>query len=439
MDACLNVLVIGSGGREHALVWAIANSPSVDRVFAAPGNPGTALMGGAVANVSINAGRSDFGEIARFCRESDIGLVVVGPENPMADGISDFLRKAGIGVFGPGKEGAKLEYSKGFGMEFMRRHGIPHPEYAAFSDCEAATAHVASTPGPWVIKADGLALGKGVTITSDRDEALEAVRAYMNEGMHGAAGRRVVFQEFLTGREVTAMALTDGDAMIALPLARDHKRVSDGDRGPMTGGMGAFSPVDLSCEAEGTERRIREEILERTLAGLKADGTDYRGVLYAGLMLTESGPKVLEYNARFGDPETQCVLPRLAGDFAQALLACATGRLRRYLEGSEPSCSRLSVREEACATVVLASGGYPGSYRKGVPIRGLDVIAEDYRDVVVFHAGTRFDGSDLVTSGGRVLGVTALAPSLQEALSSAYSAASSVKFEGAFYRKDIGK
>ncbi len=280
-------------------------------------------------------------------------------------------------------------------------------------------------------------MGKGVTIARDREEALLTVREYMSKGAHGQAGRRIVFQEFLEGKEVTAMALTDGDYLIPLPLARDHKRVGEGDTGPMTGGMGAFSPVEPVGQESGLEDRIREEVLERALAGLRAEGIDYRGLLYAGLMITKSGPKVLEFNVRFGDPETQCVLPRLGGDFAGALLACAEGRLRSYVDSFSDG-RPLTVKKEACATVVMASGGYPGAYRKGLPISGLDASVGD-GDVIVFHAGTKTENGALVTSGGRVLGVTALAASLEEALRLAYGKVSSIRFEGAFYRRDIGK
>ncbi|HHY75410.1 MAG TPA: phosphoribosylamine--glycine ligase [Firmicutes bacterium] len=446
----MNVLVTGSGGREHALAWRIARSPSVRRVFVAPGNPGTASTENA-ENVALDIAPSGFEDIARFSREKEVELVVVGPENHLADGLADYLRAAGINVFGPGKAGTMLEASKSFGMEFARRHGIPHPSSETFDDRREAEDYVKNTPGPWVIKTDGLALGKGVTIATGREAALETVRKVMDEGALGEAGRRVVFQEFLEGQEVTAMCITDGEYMVPLPLARDHKRVGEGDTGPMTGGMGAFSPVDLRRYGEGLEEAIRKEVLERAVEGLRADGIDYRGVLYAGLMLTRGGPKVLEFNVRFGDPETQCVLPRLEGDFARVLLACAKRELREYMTGDavRPE-DRLRVKVEACATVVMASAGYPGSYKKGVPIHGLALSggaqapshpagASGREDVIVFHAGTKIEGGTLVTSGGRVLSVTALAPSLDEALRLAYDKVSSIEFEGAFYRRDIGR
>lgn len=438
----MNVLVIGSGGREHALTWAIAKSPSVSRVFVAPGNPGTEGISDSVRNVPLDLSTKGHEEVARFCHQNAVDLVVVGPENPLADGIADHLREAGVNVFGPGRDGAMLEASKGFAKEFMRRHGIPHPGFRTFDTPDTAVEYVLSTQGPWVIKADGLALGKGVSITGDREQAVSTIKEFMNGGIHGEAGRRLVIEEFLTGREISAMALTDGSVILPLPLAKDHKRVFEGDRGPMTGGMGAVSPVDLGEEAAIIEECIREEILERTCAGLKKDGVDFRGVIYAGLMLTGDGPKVLEYNVRFGDPETQCILPRLEGDFAQVLLACALGKLGTLTSPASGSYAALRARPEACATVVMASGGYPGSYRKGIPITGLDTGAGQTTcpsSTLVFHAGTKRENGLLVTSGGRVLSVTALAPSLDEALRLAYGKVESIKFEHSFVRRDIGK
>ena len=415
----MNILVIGSGGREHALTWALSRGASVGKVYVAPGNPGTRGVG---ENIRIDP--MDFRSLAAFAKERDVRLVVVGPENPLAAGIADHLRAEGIAVFGPGMEGAKLESSKSAAKEFMARHRIPHPEFHAFDDPEDATAYVKSHPGPWVLKADGLALGKGVTILTDWEEALKTIRDYMVSKVHGEAGSRVVIEEYLTGREVSAMALCDGRTILPLPLAKDHKRAFEGDAGPMTGGMGAYSPVPFVDEE--TARVIREQILERTLNGLKADGVDYRGVIYAGLMLTESGPKVLEYNVRFGDPETQCVLPRLKGDFAETLLACAEGRL--------DSGAALSVKDETCVTVVLASGGYPGSYKKGLPITGLDTLD---KDVLVFHAGTGEADGRLVTAGGRVLAVTCLGKDSRQAEEAVYRAVDRIRFEGMQYRRDI--
>ncbi|MGE5580704.1 MAG: phosphoribosylamine--glycine ligase [Bacillota bacterium] len=426
----MNVLVIGSGGREHALAWAVRRSASVRSLYIAPGNPGTGSIGENVELSALSAG--DHVSVARFCRDRGIGLVVVGPENPLAEGIADSLRSEGIPVFGPGKAGAMLEAAKTYAKEFMGRHGVPHGAYRSFTDLGEALAHVESTKGPWVMKADGLALGKGVTITSDKQEAIEALKGYFSGKLHGDAGLRVEMEEFLSGVELTAMALTDGKTLFPLPFARDHKRVFDGDKGPMTGGMGAYSPVPLS--GERLERAILQDVLQRTLAGLQEEGIDYKGVLYAGLMLTADGPKVLEYNVRFGDPESQCVLPRLRGDIAAAFLACAEGRLGEFLERTP-----ITVSDEACAAIVMASGGYPGSYRKGYPIYGLDEACggEWAHDPPVFHAGTRAESGQIVTAGGRVLAVPALGQTVSEAGRRAYERVRDVRFEGASFRKDI--
>lgn len=423
----MNVLVIGSGGREHALAWAVRRSPSTGSLYIAPGNPGTRSIG---ENVQLSA--SDHVAVARFCKDRGIGLVVVGPENPLAEGIADFLRGEGIPVFGPGKAGAMLEAAKTYAKEFMSRHGVPHGAYRSFTDLDEAVAHVDSTEGPWVMKADGLALGKGVTITAGRREAHEALKGYFSGKLHGEAGLRVEMEEFLNGLELTAMALTDGKTLFPLPFARDHKRVFDGDKGPMTGGMGAYSPVPL--HGDGLERVIVHDILGRTLAGLQEEGIDYRGVIYAGLMLTADGPKVLEYNVRFGDPETQCVLPRLQGDIAAAFLACAEGRLGEFLERNP-----ITVSGDACAAIVMASGGYPGSYGKGYAISGLDEASsgEWAQDPPVFHAGTKVEGGRIVTAGGRVLAVPAMGSTVSDAGRRAYERVCVLGFEGASFRKDI--
>ncbi len=423
----MNVLVIGSGGREHALAWAVSRSPAGANVYVAPGNPGTKHI---AQNVALDA--ADFAAVADFCKGGGVDLVVVGPENPLADGIADYLRDKGIAVFGPGRAGAMLEASKTHAKQFMERHGVPHAGFASFTDLDLARDHVKSVAGPYVLKADGLALGKGVSILSDRQEALAVLDSLFSGKAHGNAGKRVVIEEFLEGRELTVMALTDGKTLFPLPFARDHKRVFDGDRGPMTGGMGAFSPVPLADK--GMERQVIQDILHRTLDGLKQDGIDYRGVIYAGLMMTKDGPKVLEYNVRFGDPESQCVLPLLSGDLAGALLACAEGRLAEFLQAS-----LLTVKDGACVTVVMASGGYPGPYRKGLPVSGTERSAAGpaLEDTLVFHAGTKEEGGQVVTSGGRVLAVAALGPTIENAAERAYARVDTIRFEGAHYRRDI--
>lgn len=430
----MNVLVIGSGGREHALAWSIRKGPTVSKLYVAPGNPGTLAV---ADNVALDP--MDCQGIAAFCRDSHIDLVVVGPENPLAVGLADFLRNEGVAVFGPGQVGARLESSKSFAKEFMVRHGVSCAASSYFDDPDAALEYVANTPGPWVIKADGLALGKGVVIADALDEACKTIVGLMSNDTHGEAGHRVLIEEFLEGRELTAMALTDGRTLFPLPLARDHKRVFEGDRGPMTGGMGAFSPVSLgSPDAQGRiERTIVQDILEATLKGMREESIDYRGVIYAGLMVTASGPKVLEYNVRFGDPETQCIVPRLTGDLAGALWACATGSLAGFIADGG-----LGVSSSACVSVVMASGGYPGTYRKGIPIIGLGENGEAERagdDVIVFHAGTRREGEGFVTSGGRILAVSALGSQVHEARRKAYEKVESILFQGAHFRRDIAE
>lgn len=425
----MNVLVIGSGGREHALTWALSRSPSVENLWVAPGNPGTKKVG-----VNVNLDIKDFLSVYEFCRDNSIELVVVGPENPLAEGISDLLRDRGIFVLGPGKAGARLESSKSYAKEFMARHGIPHPKFWVFDAVKQACDFVRSTEGPWVIKADGLAFGKGTNICSQKEEAIEVIEKLMSGQLHGEAGKRIVIEEYLNGTELTAMALCDGNSLYPLPFAKDHKRLFEGNKGPMTGGMGAISPVPVV--SQDLEKAIIRDILEKTLQGLNEEGIDFRGVIYAGLMLTSTGAKVLEYNVRFGDPESQCVLPRIEGDIARIFLACAKGTMADALEECD-----LGVKSQACATVVLASGGYPGRYEKGIPIYGLDDIGKRYgnQDVIVFYAGTREENGTLVTSGGRVLSVTAMAEDLDLAVKKVYEAVETIRFKGMHYRKDIGR
>ena len=367
----MNVLVIGSGGREHALTWAIAKSPSVSRVFVAPGNPGTEGISDSVRNVPLDLSTKGHEEVARFCHQNAVDLVVVGPENPLADGIADHLREAGVNVFGPGRDGAMLEASKGFAKEFMRRHGIPHPGFRTFDTPDTAVEYVLSTQGPWVIKADGLALGKGVSITGDREQAVSTIKEFMSGGIHGEAGRRLVIEEFLTGREISAMALTDGSVILPLPLAKDHKRVFEGDRGPMTGGMGAVSPVDLGEEAAIIEECIREEILERTCAGLKKDGVDFRGVIYAGLMLTGDGPKVLEYNVRFGDPRLSASCPDLRETSPRCCWRALWGSSERLLPPHPARTPRFARGPKPVRRLSWLQGGIPEVTERESLLQGL--------------------------------------------------------------------
>jgi phosphoribosylamine---glycine ligase len=413
----VNVLVVGSGGREHALCWALAASPLVTRVLCAPGNAGIAEV---AECVPVRADNLD--GVVSLARKRAAGLVVVGPELPLVLGLVDRLREAGIKAFGPTAAAARLEGSKAFTKAFCARHGIPTAAFRAFGPGElpAAEAYVAGHALPVVVKADGLAAGKGVVVAGMREEALEAVRSTLARG--GA-----VVEAFMAGEEASLFALCDGAHALEIGTAQDHKRAFDGDRGPNTGGMGAYSPAPM-LDAAAVERAMAE-IVRPTLAGMAAEGAPFTGVLYAGLMLTPEGPRLVEFNVRFGDPECQAVLPRLMTDLGQLLLGAVDGML-----------GHMSVRwyAEHCVSVVLASRGYPGAYERGTEIRGLDALAGE-PDLHVFHAGTRraADGR-LLADGGRVLGVTALGPSLREARDRAYAAVGRIDWPGGFCRRDIG-
>jgi phosphoribosylamine---glycine ligase len=414
----VNVLVVGSGGREHALCWALAASPLVTRVLCAPGNAGIAEV---AECVPVRADNLD--GLVALARERAAGLVVVGPELPLVLGLVDRLREAGIKAFGPTAAAARLEGSKAFTKNFCARHGIPTAAFRVFGRGElaAAEAHVAGHPLPVVVKADGLAAGKGVVVAGTREEALEAVRSLLGQG------DAVVVEAFMAGEEASLFALCDGAPALEIGTAQDHKRAFDGDRGPNTGGMGAYSPAPM-LDAAAVERAMAE-IVRPALAGMAAEGAPFTGVLYAGLMLTPEGPRLVEFNVRFGDPECQAVLPRLMTDLGQLLLGAVDGML-----------GHMSVRwyAEHCVSVVLASRGYPGAYERGTEIRGLDALAGE-PDLHVFHAGTRraADGR-LLADGGRVLGVTALGPSLREARDRAYAAVGRIDWPGGFCRRDIG-
>ena len=418
----MNVLVLGSGGREHALAWSIAKSPQVGDLFIAPGNGGTVQCG---RNVPLDP--CDAEAVIGFSKDQGIGLVVIGPEAPLVAGVADAVRAAGIPVFGPNADAARLEGSKSFSKEFMIRHGLPTARYRA-CDCEAdALAFVRETGAPIVVKADGLAAGKGVVVADDLEEAEEAVHDCF-AGAFGTAGSSVVIEECLAGPECSMLAfITDGEA-VCMPCAQDHKRAFDGDRGPNTGGMGAYSPVPAVDDA--LETRMADIMRTAAAATKEEFGAGYRGVLYGGFMLTEEGPKLLEFNARFGDPETQAVLARFDGDVLDALLAVAEGRAGDV----RPSWS-----DKVSVCVVLASGGYPGSYEKGKVILGIEE-AEEMDGVLVFQAGTSYNADDeLITSGGRVLNVVALADSFEEARELAYEACDKINFEGKQMRFDIAK
>jgi phosphoribosylamine--glycine ligase len=414
----MNILLLGSGGREHALAWKLAQSPSLTKLYAAPGNPGIAEEAECVA-LDV----TDHGAVIAFCADKAIDLVVVGPEAPLVDGLSDSLRAAGVPVFGPSQAAAQLEGSKGFTKDLCARAGIPTAGYVRTASLADARAALARFQPPYVLKADGLAAGKGVVIAETLPEA-EAALADMFGGGFGAAGAEVVIEEFMEGEEASFFALTDGTSIIPFGSAQDHKRVGDGDVGPNTGGMGAYSPAPvLTAELQA---RVMAEIIEPTVATMRADGNPYSGVLFAGLMLTAEGPKLIEYNARFGDPECQVLMMRLASDLAAIMLACAKGELA----GVE-----LSFRDQTALTVVMAANGYPGTPEKGGAIALGD--AED-AGAKVFHAGTALKDGALVANGGRVLNVTATGASVTEAQARAYQAVDAIRFPTGFCRRDIG-
>ncbi len=414
----MKVLVVGSGGREHALAWAIARNAAAE-VHAAPGNAGIEEV---ARCHDVEA--EDLDGVAGLVEREGIELTVVGPEAPLVAGLADRLRDGGHHVFGPGAAGARLEGSKAWAKDLCRRHGIPTPRAEVFDDVDEAVAFLDTMEPPYVVKADGLAAGKGVAICATREDAVQALKERLVGRAFGEAGATVLVEEHLAGHEVSALALTDGETILPLMLAQDFKRARDGDEGPNTGGMGAYSPVPFVDE----EAEIRS-LLQQTLEALRAEGIAYRGVIYAGLMLTDDGPRVLEYNCRFGDPETQAVVPRIGSDLLEVLTACAEGRLAEV---------ELQARPEACVCVVAASGGYPGEYETGVEIRGVpESTVRD--DVVVFHAGTRREDGRLLTAGGRVLAVSALGEDLAAARRHAYDALSLISFDGMHHRTDIAK
>ena len=417
----MRILIVGSGGREHALAWKIAQSSGVDKIYAAPGNAGIAEL---AECVSVSS--DDAASLAAFAAEKRIDLTVVGPEAPLVAGIADLFDSKGLRIFGFGKSAARLEGSKVWAKEFMARHAVPTGAFEIFDDAAAARRAVEGRKPPLVIKADGLAAGKGVIIARDARGARDAIALVMEKKEFGAAGNRIVVEEFLRGEEISVLALFDGTTYRLFAPSQDHKRAYDGDEGPNTGGMGAYAPVGVYTAA--LAERVEREIVEPTCRGMRAEGASGAGVLYFGLILTESGPKVLEYNCRFGDPETQVILPLFDGDLAEVLLAAAS----RNLDGV-----RFANKPAAAACVVVASGGYPGAYRKGYPIEGLEEARR--RGCVVFHAGTALKDGALVTAGGRVLGVTAVAPTLAAALDTAYSGVDAIRFTGGFHRRDIGK
>jgi len=416
----MKILIVGGGGREHALAWKLAGDSRRPRIWCAPGNAGTA---GVATNVAIGA--EDVDGIVEWARVNRPDLTVIGPEVPLCAGLSDTLAAEGLRVFGPTLAAARLEGSKSFAKDVMQSAGVPTAASREFTDADEALAYAGALSEPVVVKADGLAAGKGVTICTSAAEAEAAVTEAMVGKVFGDAGGRVLFEEFLEGEEASILALVDGEHIVMLASSQDHKRVFNNDLGPNTGGMGAYSPAPVITDALWPV--IRAEVFERTLAELKKRGITYQGVLYAGLMIADGKPKVLEFNCRFGDPETQVILPRVAGDLLPALEACIDGTLSEELIAWKP---------EACVCVVMASGGYPGPYEKGKEIDGLEV-AGAMDGVVVFHAGTRGEGGHVTTSGGRVLGVTALGDDMNAAVRLAYRAITKLRFDQAQYRTDI--
>lgn len=423
----MKVLVVGSGGREHAIVWKLAQSPKVDKIYCAPGNAGIAMDAECVA---IKA--EDIDGICKFAKESEIDLAVIGPEVPLAMGIVDALEEAGVKTFGPNKNCAQLEASKAFTKSFLARHNIPTAGYKEYTEKEALLADVGIFGYPMVLKADGLAAGKGVVIAENEEDAKAAIEEMMGDRVFGSAGDKVVVEEFLTGIEASMLCFVDEHTIIPMESAQDYKRIFDGDKGPNTGGMGTYSP-SLVFNPE-LEERIRKEILEPTLAGFQKDGLDFKGVLFIGLMISKDGPKVIEFNNRFGDPETQSVLMRLDSDLVDIFMAVTENRLADV---------EIKWSDKRAVCVVLASGGYPGSYEKGKEITGLNNVDED---VVVFHAGTANQHvcdetscrNAIVTAGGRVLGVTATGATHDEARAKAFENVKRISFEGMQYRNDIG-
>mgnify|MGYP000957430220 FL=1 len=415
----MNILILGSGGREHALLWKLAQSPEATKLYAVPGNPGMAELAECVAG-SIE----DNAAVVKLAQEKKIDLVVVGPEVPLMNGVVDALRAAGIKAFGPTKAAAELEGSKSFSKDIMKKYGIPTAKYEVFTDADAARAYIEKEGAPIVIKADGLAAGKGVIVAETKEQALDAVHEIMDDAAFGKAGSRVVIEAFMEGEEASLLAFTDGKTIRPMVSSQDHKRAYDGDKGPNTGGMGTYAPAPVMTK--DMVEQATEKILKPMIAAMAKEGRPYQGCLYAGLMITEEGPKVVEFNARFGDPETQVVLPLLKGDLVKIMQACVDGTL---------DTAAVDWEDGAAVCVVMASGGYPKSYKKGYAIDGLKKA--ESLGTFVFHAGTAKKDGKVVTSGGRVLGVTARGGGIKEATEKAYKGVEAIRFTDEFHRKDI--
>lgn len=418
----MNVLVIGGGGREHTLVWKIAQSPLVEKIYCIPGNAGISELAECL-KMDIEG---NFDQLANFAEDKKVDLTVVGPEDPLANGIVDHFQKHGLRIFGPTKSATEIESSKVFSKEFMLRHNIPTAKAEIFDDPDKAKAYIKKVGAPIVVKADGLAKGKGVFPCRELEKALSAVDSIMINKEFGDAGNKVVIEEFMEGEEASFIAFTDGKTVLPTASSQDHKPIFDGDRGPNTGGMGAYSPAPVVTDE--VHELIMETIMKPTIKGMAEEGRPYRGALYAGLMINDGKPRVVEFNARFGDPETQAVIPRMKNDIVPVIMACIDGTLDNI---------EIEWTDRPAVCVVMASKGYPGSYEKGKVIFGLDE-ASKMADVLVFHAGTAKKDGEIITSGGRVLGVTASGNTIKDAIDKAYNAVKKISFEGAYYRNDIG-
>ena len=416
----MKILVVGGGGREHAICWKLSNESNVEKIYCAPGNAG-------ISNVAecVNIGDSDIEALVQFAKENKIDLTIVGPEVPLVAGIVDEFEKENLKIFGPNKKCAQLEGSKAFSKDFMIRHNLPTAKYKEYTDLDKAIAEIDEFGYPVVIKADGLAAGKGVVIPENREDAIATLKEMMSDHKFGHAGDKIVIEEFLRGVETSILAFVDNDTILPMVSAKDHKKVFEGEKGLNTGGMGTFSPSEIYTDELSKE--IQEKILDKTLEGFKKDNLDYKGILFVGLMITENGPKVLEYNVRFGDPETQSVLFRLDTDLNKIISAILDNNLKNI---------EINYSKEEAICVMLTSGGYPESYEKGKVITGLENLDSD---IVVFHSGTKFRGKDIVTNGGRVIGITARGNTVKEASDKVYENIKKINFEGMHYRKDIWK
>lgn len=418
----MKVLIVGSGGREHAIAWKVAQSKKVDKIYCAPGNAGISQIA-----ECVDIGAMEFDKLVSFAKEKEIDLTVIGMDDPLVGGVVDEFERAGLRVFGPRKNAAILEGSKAFSKDLMKKYNIPTASYETFNSPDEAVQYLETSKYPIVLKADGLALGKGVLICNTKEEAMDGVKTLMLDKQFGSAGNTIVVEEFMTGREVSVLSFVDGTTIKIMTSAQDHKRAMDGDKGLNTGGMGTFSPSPFYTEE--VDEFCKKYIYQATVDAMKAEGREFKGIIFFGLMLTEDGPKVLEYNARFGDPETQVVLPRMKNDIVEVFEACVDGTLDTIT---------LEFEDNAAVCVVLASEGYPVQYEKGYPIKGLEKF-EGKDSYFVFHAGTKFADGVLVTNGGRVLGVTATGSDLKSARENAYEATKWVEFDNKYMRNDIGK